>query len=228
MMMMRPCTEQVLTLYIPSLPENRCPSCTIPFERLLEILPAMKPRRYSAASSPLADPESVRFILNVVDQGLCSTWLDTLGSAMGGAASTETGGCSAALPGRLSRSVLVAKQVPSAPLVPLFREKKTAGSFNPPADTAVPMIMIGPGTGVAPFLGFLQHRHAQRAASPDASYGASWMFFGNRNEMKDALCRSVPDWKPECGRLQLFAVLVSPCAPCAETPRHAVYPYMQR
>ena len=153
----------------------------------------MKPRRYSAASSPLADPESVRFILNVVDQGLCSTWLDTLGSAMVGAASIETRGEGAALPGRLSRSILAAEQIPSAPLVPLFREKKTVGSFNPPADTAVPMVMIGPGTGVAPFLGFLQHRHAQRAVSPDASYGASWMFFGNRNEAKDALCRSVPD-----------------------------------
>jgi ferredoxin-NADP reductase len=49
--------------------------------------------------------------------------------------------------------------------------------FRPPEDASKPLIMIGPGTGVAPFRGFLQHRRAQAAAG--AALGESWLFFGN-------------------------------------------------
>jgi sulfite reductase (NADPH) flavoprotein alpha-component len=49
----------------------------------------------------------------------------------------------------------------------------------PPAD--VPIIMIGPGTGIAPFRGFLQERQASRAS------GRSWLFFGARRRATDFL-----------------------------------------
>jgi sulfite reductase (NADPH) flavoprotein alpha-component len=52
--------------------------------------------------------------------------------------------------------------------------------FRLPGDD-VPIIMIGPGTGVAPFRAFLQEREARAAAGP------SWLFFGERNRRSDFL-----------------------------------------
>ncbi|MCV7385631.1 bifunctional nitrate reductase/sulfite reductase flavoprotein subunit alpha [Mycolicibacter longobardus] len=51
--------------------------------------------------------------------------------------------------------------------------------FRPPADPNAPMIMIGPGTGVAPFRGFLQQRRAL------GHRGRNWLFFGERNAATD-------------------------------------------
>jgi len=51
--------------------------------------------------------------------------------------------------------------------------------FRPPADPDAPMIMIGPGTGVAPFRGFLQQRRAL------GHRGRNWLFFGERNAATD-------------------------------------------
>ena len=60
--------------------------------------------------------------------------------------------------------------------------------FRPPDDATKPVMMIGPGTGVAPFRGFLQHRQAQAAAG--AELGDSWLFFGNWREDWDYLYKS--------------------------------------
>ena len=53
--------------------------------------------------------------------------------------------------------------------------------FRLPADPARPVIMIGPGTGVAPFRGFMQEREATGAK------GKNWLVFGHRNFMHDFL-----------------------------------------
>ncbi|MEL6410973.1 MAG: sulfite reductase flavoprotein subunit alpha [Pseudomonadota bacterium] len=52
-------------------------------------------------------------------------------------------------------------------------------TFRIPEDPDVPMIMVGPGTGIAPFLGFLQERQA------DSAKGKNWLFFGDRNRESD-------------------------------------------
>ena len=52
-------------------------------------------------------------------------------------------------------------------------------AFAPPADPDVPMIMIGPGTGLAPFLGFLAEREAREHR------GRNWLFFGEQHEHCD-------------------------------------------
>ncbi|ACB95592.1 molybdopterin oxidoreductase [Beijerinckia indica subsp. indica ATCC 9039] len=51
--------------------------------------------------------------------------------------------------------------------------------FHLPQDPGVPIIMIGPGTGIAPFRGFLQHRQAK------AAQGGNWLFFGERHVASD-------------------------------------------
>jgi sulfite reductase (NADPH) flavoprotein alpha-component len=56
--------------------------------------------------------------------------------------------------------------------------------FRLPADPATPVIMVGPGTGIAPFRAFLQEREAQRAG------GRNWLFFGNQRRDMDFLYRS--------------------------------------
>ena len=59
--------------------------------------------------------------------------------------------------------------------------------FGPPADTTVPMIMVGPGTGVAPFRSFVQDRKAEKAS------GKNWLFFGDQHEKTDFLYED--EWK---------------------------------
>ena len=52
-------------------------------------------------------------------------------------------------------------------------------AFAVPADDSVPMIMVGPGTGIAPFRAFLEEREMRQAS------GKNWLFFGDRNEAND-------------------------------------------
>jgi sulfite reductase (NADPH) flavoprotein alpha-component len=61
--------------------------------------------------------------------------------------------------------------------------------FRLPADAGRPVVMIGPGTGLAPFRGFLQEREAEGAA------GRNWLVFGHRNYTHDFLYQlELQDW----------------------------------
>ncbi|KAM6316409.1 NADPH-dependent diflavin oxidoreductase 1 isoform 5-T5 [Podargus strigoides] len=112
-------------------------TCAIPPEYLLDLIPRIRPRAFSIASSMLAHPDRIQILMAVVRyktrlskprRGLCSTWLASLNPEQGDIR------------------------------VPLWVKK---GGMKFPADPDTPVIMIGPGTGVAPFRAAIQERVAQ-------------------------------------------------------------------
>jgi sulfite reductase (NADPH) flavoprotein alpha-component len=124
---------------------------------LVSILPPLAPRLYSISSSQLAFPDEVHLTVATVR-------FAAEGRERGGIASTYL-------------ADFVGVDDPA--LVYVQRNAR----FRLPEDPGTPIIMIGPGTGVAPFRAFLHHRRAQRLTTP------SWLFFGDRHERSDFLYR---------------------------------------
>lgn len=115
----------------------------------LSILRPLQPRYYSIASSPLEAPGELHLTVGVV--------------AFEKAGRPRKGTCSTYL-----SDVKMEDEH-----IPVFIEANP--HFRLPEDPTVPIIMIGAGTGIAPFRAFVQHRsHFENA-------GKSWLFFGNRN-----------------------------------------------
>jgi sulfite reductase (NADPH) flavoprotein alpha-component len=110
----------------------------------------IQPRLYSIASSPSAHPSEVHLTV----------------SAMHFGARQRKGACSTFLADRAASCD-----------VPVFVQPSS--HFRLPADPATPIIMIGPGTGIAPFRAFLHERRARGAA------GRNWLFFGERQQATD-------------------------------------------
>ncbi len=128
------------------------PSARFTPQEFVGLLTKLQPRLYSVASSLKAYPEQVHFIVDVVRY--------------------ESNG-------RLRKGVcssFLAERADDAP-VPVF--PSIAKHFHLPEDPDIPIIMIGPGTGVAPFRAYLQERKATKAK------GKNWLFFGH--SIKDAI-----------------------------------------
>ena len=115
----------------------------------------LQPRLYSISSSPKAHPGEVHLTVAVVRYELN-------GRARKGVCST-----------------FFADRVGPDTKVPVFVHKSP--SFKLPADGSKPIIMVGPGTGVAPFRAFLEERRAVAAT------GRNWLFFGDQREACDFL-----------------------------------------
>lgn len=167
------------------------PSCKPPVERLLDCLPAHMPRYYSIANSPLKSPSKIHFAFNVVNyttsfnvprKGVATPWLDKL-----------TG----MVPARQQKVESI--ELDGSIQVPVFK-KTNANAFVLPTDTKRPLVLIGPGTGIAPFIGFLEHRQQQKkirkmmggvGAHPsrdiDRDFGSIWVYYGFRERAKDYL-----------------------------------------
>jgi sulfite reductase (NADPH) flavoprotein alpha-component len=89
--------------------------------------------------------------------------------------------------------------------------------FRLPADPARPVIMIGPGTGIAPFRGFLQEREATGAS------GKNWLVFGHRNYLHDFLYQlEWQDWIKD-GVLTRLDVAFSRDQPEKRYVQHALW-----
>lgn len=130
------------------------PAARFTAQELVKVLRKLQPRLYSVASSPKLHPEAVHLTVAIVRYELHGR--------------RRHGVCSTFLADRASGGD-----------VPVFVH--TAKHFRPPEDPALPVIMVGPGTGIAPFRAFLQEREATGAKGP------SWLFFGDRNRASDFL-----------------------------------------
>jgi cytochrome P450 / NADPH-cytochrome P450 reductase len=137
------------------------PACELPFHAYLEMLSLLAPRYYSISSSPSSDPSRCSVTVAVVE-----------GPASSGRG-VYKGICSNYLAGRRGSETIHATV------------RETKAGFRLPDDTSVPIIMIGPGTGLAPFRGFLQERAAQKARGK--SLGPALLFFGCRHPDQDFL-----------------------------------------
>jgi len=137
------------------------PSCQqlITLEGLLGCLPAIPPRYYSVCSSPLADRQDktgsyhLKVAFSVVDFLTPSVAEDpNSGRRVGGLATRYLECISSPFLNNSSGSI-------QGPTVQIF--PKPTHEFRLPTNMATPLILIGPGTGIAPFIGFLSHRQAQ-------------------------------------------------------------------
>jgi len=135
------------------------PACELPFSAFLEMLPLMTPRYYSISSSPIADGAHCSITVAVVE-----------GPARAGAGVYQ-GVCSNHL----------ARQAAGGTMQAFVKETKVG--FRLPVDPAAPIVMIGPGTGLAPFRGFLRERAALKAQG--RKLGPAMLFFGCRHPGQD-------------------------------------------
>ena len=125
-----------------------------------ELLPFLRPlqaRQYSISSSPLAHPDRIHLTIASVRYG-------DVNRRHSGVASTH-----------------LADRVAVGDEVGVYLQPNAA--FSVPADDAAPLIMVGPGTGIAPFRGFLHERAASGAT------GRNWLFFGDQHRDTDFVYR---------------------------------------
>jgi sulfite reductase (NADPH) flavoprotein alpha-component len=128
------------------------PSVKFRPDEFVGLLTKLQPRLYSVASSLRVFPDQVHFIVDVIRY-------ESNGRERKGVCST-----------------FLADRASSVP-VPVY--PSLAKHFHMPEDPSTPIIMIGPGTGVAPFRAFLQDRQATGAG------GRNWLFFGAQREKCD-------------------------------------------
>jgi sulfite reductase (NADPH) flavoprotein alpha-component len=121
------------------------------------LLKKLPPRLYSISSSPKAHPGEVHLCIGIVR--------------------TEFGG----RPRKGVCSTFLADRVEDRASVPVFVHHNK--NFRPPSDPSTPTIMVGPGTGIAPFRAFLEERRAIGAK------GKNWLFFGDQHAVTDFLYR---------------------------------------
>ena len=127
-------------------------------QALVDLLPPLAPRLYSISSSLAAFPDEVHLTIATVRY-------DARGRRRGGVASTW-----------------IADALADGDAAPVYVHRNSR--FRLPADPGIPVIMIGPGTGIAPFRAFLHHRRAHGLSGP------TWLFFGDRREHCDFLYRN--------------------------------------
>ncbi|MDR0901497.1 MAG: sulfite reductase subunit alpha [Opitutaceae bacterium] len=137
------------------------PGARVTPRELTDLMRKLMPRLYSIASSPRAFPHEVHLTVVVVRYR-------SNGRERAGVCST----------------FLADRAVPRETPVPVFISN---AHFGPPANPAADAIMVGPGTGIAPFRAFTQDRAAAGAT------GRNWLFFGDQHAATDFLYEE--EWK---------------------------------
>lgn len=116
------------------------------------VLKPLQPRLYSISSSPKENPREVHLTVSPVRYNFQG------------------------VPRRGVCSTYLAARSPGDRIALYVRR---SSNFRPPSDSTTPMIMVGPGTGIAPFRGFLQERRALGHTGPN------WLFFGEQHAATD-------------------------------------------
>ena len=134
------------------------PSARPDVQAFVAALRPIRPRLYSISSSPAAHGDEVHLTVGVV------RYLNPLGRQCNGVASTYL--AERLRPGQKARVFIHGSH-----------------GFAPPSNPDAPMIMVGPGTGIAPFRAFLHDRAAR------GHRGRNWLFFGDQRREHDFLYR---------------------------------------
>jgi sulfite reductase (NADPH) flavoprotein alpha-component len=143
------------------------PSARPSVEEFVSALNPLQPRLYSISSSLKAHPDQVHLTVGVV------RYMNSRGRQCKGACSTFF--ADRVRPGQQARVFVHASH-----------------GFGVPANGNVPMIMVGPGTGIAPFRAFLEERKAAGAT------GKNWLFFGDQQRAFDYLYeQELTAWQQE-------------------------------
>lgn len=143
---------------------------------IIKILRKLTPRLYSVASSPKQDPDSVDLLVGIISVSKNGRIYE--------------GVCSSFLSGRMEVGETVG--------IHLEKNEK----FRLPADD-IPVIMIGAGTGIAPFRAFLQERKARQAT------GGNWLIFGEQFRETDFFYQDELEGYLESGLLSRMDVAFS-------------------
>ncbi|WP_406102802.1 cytochrome P450 [Streptomyces sp. NBC_01003] len=149
---------------------ERFPAVELPLAVFLDMTGPIRPRFYSISSAPLANPRHVRLTVGLLE-----------GPALSGDGQYR-GTCSSYIAGLEPGDVFYGYvRVPSP-------------TFAPPADPATPLVLIGPGTGIAPLRGFLEERASQQENGIEV--GLSQVFVGCRHPEHDYFYRQeMQDWE---------------------------------
>lgn len=158
----------------------------IKFQSLFDLIPPIKPRSFSIASACSSHPNEIHLIVGVVSYktnmrrarlGLCSNFLARMKPVDPFGPASEL--CSSRLRYFIRRS-----------------------SFKLPHDHSVPVVMIGPGLGIAPFRGFIEER-CSRLGGRAQSRPSMHLYFGCRHSEKDFYFRQELEGYADRGALNL-------------------------
>ena len=151
---------------------EHCPATLDDPQQLFKLLPRLAPRLYSISSSQALRPTQIDLSVRVVKY-------ETYGRSREGVCSSHIG-----------------ERTPPGGSLPIFIHSNLL--FRLPADPSVRVIMVGPGTGVAPFRAYLEHKQAGCGRWP------MWLFFGDQRASQDFLYREDFERWLQTGVLERF------------------------
>ncbi|XP_034828978.1 methionine synthase reductase [Maniola hyperantus] len=149
------------------------PSCKPPVEVILEHLPRLLPRPYSIAN---CDKSFIKICFSIIDignnrKGLTTGWLERIIIKDDSSIEEEMKNLN------INTCNMERK-------IPIYI-RKNINDFYLPENLETPIILIGPGTGVSPFIGFLEERKHLFKVNPEIKLGYTWLFFGCREPKLD-------------------------------------------